>query len=94
MYQSVVNMLCTTRVMVVEASQLLGSFDKRLRQYAARKLIKAGVNLRRGMVKEAHAEHIVLQVLPLLLPLLLLLSKAPLCPHNCKGALLASLHVS
>ncbi len=48
--------------MVVEASQLLGSFDKRLRQYAARKLIKAGVHLRRGMVKEAYAQHLVLQV--------------------------------
>lgn len=50
------------RVVVVEASQLLGSFDRRLRQYAANKLIKAGVSLRRGMVKQAFEKHIVLQV--------------------------------
>jgi NADH:ubiquinone reductase (non-electrogenic) len=49
------------RVVVIEASQLLGSFDRRLRQYAANKLIKSGVTLRRGMVKEAFKDHVVLQ---------------------------------
>jgi NADH dehydrogenase FAD-containing subunit len=49
-------------VVVIEASQLLGSFDRRLRQYAANKLIKSGVTLRRGMVKEAFEDHVVLQV--------------------------------
>ena len=58
------------RVVVIEASQLLGSFDRRLRQYAANKLIKSGVTLRRGMVKEAFKDHVVLQVLatPCMLP--------------------------
>lgn len=50
------------RVVVIEASQLLGSFDRRLRQYAANKLIKSGVTLRRGMVKEAFKDHVSLQV--------------------------------
>ena len=50
------------RVVVIEASKLLGSFDRRLRQYAANKLIKSGVTLRRGMVKEAFKDHVVLQV--------------------------------
>jgi NADH dehydrogenase FAD-containing subunit len=58
-------------VVVIEASQLLGSFDRRLRQYAANKLIKSGVTLRRGMVKEAFKDHVVLQVpaTPCMLPL-------------------------
>jgi hypothetical protein len=33
------------RLTLIEASELLGSFDARLREYAARKLIKAGVHL-------------------------------------------------
>lgn len=50
------------RVVLVEAAQMLGSFDVRLRQYAASKLIKAGVQLKKGMVKEMFAQHVVLQV--------------------------------
>ena len=36
---------CLCRVTLVEAQELLGSFDGRLRQYAARKLTRAGVHL-------------------------------------------------
>eukprot|EP00208_Stichococcus_sp_RCC1054_P000285 CAMPEP_0206135826 /NCGR_PEP_ID=MMETSP1473-20131121/1091_1 /ASSEMBLY_ACC=CAM_ASM_001109 /TAXON_ID=1461547 /ORGANISM="Stichococcus sp, Strain RCC1054" /LENGTH=532 /DNA_ID=CAMNT_0053527941 /DNA_START=118 /DNA_END=1716 /DNA_ORIENTATION=- len=50
-----------SRVVLVEAAQMLGSFDVRLRQYAAGKLIKAGVQLKKGMVKEMFAQHVVLQ---------------------------------
>eukprot|EP00891_Asterochloris_glomerata_P000602 jgi/Astpho2/602/fgenesh1_pg.00013_%23_29_t len=45
------------RVTLVEAQELLGSFDGRLRQYAARKLTRAGVHLVQGMVKEVHPKH-------------------------------------
>ena len=36
-----------TRVTLVEARELLGSFDASLREYAARKLIQGGVLLRK-----------------------------------------------
>ncbi len=50
------------RVVLVEAAQMLGNFDVRLRQYAAGKLIKAGVHLKKGMVKQMFPQHVVLQV--------------------------------
>lgn len=43
---------CCHQVTLIEADQLLGSFDARLREYAARKLVAAGVHLTRGIVKE------------------------------------------
>lgn len=39
------------RVTLVEAMQLLGSFDARLREYAARTLHRQGIRLMQGMVK-------------------------------------------
>ncbi|WIA14591.1 hypothetical protein OEZ85_003105 [Tetradesmus obliquus] len=39
------------RVTVVEAKELLGTFDGSLREYAARKLVAQGVKLRKGVVK-------------------------------------------
>lgn len=39
------------RVTVIEAKELLGTFDGSLREYAARKLVAQGVKLRRGVVK-------------------------------------------
>lgn len=50
------------RVTVVEAREVLGSFDASLRQYAARKLIRRGVALRKGVVKGVTAREITLQV--------------------------------
>ena len=41
---------------------MLGNFDVRLRQYAAGKLMKAGVHLKKGMVKQMFPQHVVLQV--------------------------------
>lgn len=55
------------RVTLVEANQLLGSFDARLREYAAGKLSRAGVHLVKAVVKEVRAEEVELvdgQVLP------------------------------
>ncbi|KAF6256151.1 pyridine nucleotide-disulfide oxidoreductase-domain-containing protein, partial [Scenedesmus sp. NREL 46B-D3] len=43
------------RVTVVEAKELLGTFDGSLREYAARKLVAQGVKLRKGVVK--HVEE-------------------------------------
>ncbi|KAI7835537.1 hypothetical protein COHA_010565 [Chlorella ohadii] len=40
------------RVTIIEANELLGSFDASLREYTARKLTKAGVQLVKGVVKE------------------------------------------
>ncbi|KAL4857936.1 Internal alternative NAD(P)H-ubiquinone oxidoreductase A2 [Chlorella vulgaris] len=40
------------RITIVEANELLGSFDTRLREYTARKLVKEGVQLIRGVVKQ------------------------------------------
>ena len=47
---------------LIEAKELLGSFDTSLREYAARKLIKRGVILRKGVVKQVTATTIQLQV--------------------------------
>ncbi|CAK0752207.1 hypothetical protein CVIRNUC_002128 [Coccomyxa viridis] len=49
------------RVTIVEGMQLLGSFDARLREYAATKLHKQGVSLVKSMVKEVREGSLVLQ---------------------------------
>ena len=51
-------------VTLIEANELLGSFDARLREYAARKLAKQGVQLVRGVVKEVREGAIELQGAP------------------------------
>ncbi|KAK6917480.1 FAD/NAD(P)-binding domain [Dillenia turbinata] len=48
------------RVTIIEASEILSSFDAGLREYAAKHLNKYGVNVMRGVVKEVHPEKIVL----------------------------------
>ncbi|KAG2447458.1 hypothetical protein HYH02_007781 [Chlamydomonas schloesseri] len=49
------------RVTLVEARELLGSFDASLREYAARKLIRRGVVLRKGVVHEVTPREVVLK---------------------------------
>ncbi|KAG2422820.1 hypothetical protein HXX76_015764 [Chlamydomonas incerta] len=49
------------RVTLVEARELLGSFDASLREYAARKLIRRGVVLRKGVVHELTPREVVLK---------------------------------
>eukprot|EP00887_Chlorella_sp_A99_P006679 scaffold3.g6679.t1 len=44
------------RITLVEASELLGSFDPHLREYAARNLVKAGVHLIKGVVRDKEIE--------------------------------------
>lgn len=53
--------LLPLQITVVEAHELLGSFDARLREYAARKLVRAGVHLTRGVVKEVRHHELELQ---------------------------------
>lgn len=48
------------RVTLIEANEILSSFDVGLRQYATKHLRKCGVRLVRGVVKEVHAKKIVL----------------------------------
>ncbi|KAL9662757.1 hypothetical protein QQ045_027591 [Rhodiola kirilowii] len=48
------------RVTLIEANEILSSFDVGLRQYATYHLTKAGVNFMRGVVKEVHPKKIVL----------------------------------
>nr|XP_011460270.1 PREDICTED: internal alternative NAD(P)H-ubiquinone oxidoreductase A1, mitochondrial-like [Fragaria vesca subsp. vesca] len=48
------------KVTLIEANEILSSFDVGLRQYATNHLTKCGVNLMRGVVKEVHAKKIVL----------------------------------
>jgi NADH:ubiquinone reductase (non-electrogenic) len=52
----------SSQITIVEANELLGSFDTRLREYTARKLVKEGVQLIRGVVKQVSADMIELQV--------------------------------
>jgi NADH:ubiquinone reductase (non-electrogenic) len=47
---------------VIEAREVLGSFDASLREYAARKLVRQGVQLRKGVVKTMNDTTISLQV--------------------------------
>ncbi|KAF8061375.1 NDA1 [Scenedesmus sp. PABB004] len=48
------------RVTVIEAKELLGSFDGSLREYAARKLVAQGVKLRKGVVRCVEAQSLTL----------------------------------
>jgi NADH:ubiquinone reductase (non-electrogenic) len=50
------------QITLIEANELLGSFDARLREYAARNLVKAGVQLLKGVVKQVRETEIELQV--------------------------------
>ncbi|XP_057419976.1 internal alternative NAD(P)H-ubiquinone oxidoreductase A1, mitochondrial-like [Lotus japonicus] len=47
-------------VTLIEANEILSSFDVSLRQYATKHLTKSGVHLMRGIVKEVHPKKIVL----------------------------------
>nr|XP_043626873.1 internal alternative NAD(P)H-ubiquinone oxidoreductase A1, mitochondrial-like [Erigeron canadensis] len=48
------------RVTLIEANEILSSFDVRLRQYALKHLTKYGVRLVRGVVKEVHPKKLIL----------------------------------
>ncbi|RDX69340.1 Internal alternative NAD(P)H-ubiquinone oxidoreductase A1, mitochondrial [Mucuna pruriens] len=48
------------RVTLIEANEILSSFDDRLRHYATKQLTKSGVRLVRGVVKDVKAQKIVL----------------------------------
>ncbi|KAI6705010.1 hypothetical protein NL676_007972 [Syzygium grande] len=48
------------KVTLIEANEILSSFDVGLRQYAINHLTRSGVHLKRGVVKEVHAKKIVL----------------------------------
>lgn len=47
-------------VTLIEANEILSSFDDRLRRYAMRQLTKSGVRLVRGVVKDVQTEKIIL----------------------------------
>ncbi|XP_078180392.1 internal alternative NAD(P)H-ubiquinone oxidoreductase A2, mitochondrial-like [Carex rostrata] len=47
-------------VTLIEANEILSSFDIRLRQYAVKQLTKSGVRLVRGVVKDVQGEKIIL----------------------------------
>ncbi|CAJ2678449.1 unnamed protein product [Trifolium pratense] len=47
-------------VTLIEANEILSSFDVSLRQYATKHLTKSGVRLMRGVVKEVHPKKIIL----------------------------------
>lgn len=47
-------------VTLIEANEILSSFDDRLRTYATKQLTKSGVRLVRGVVKDVLAEKIIL----------------------------------
>ncbi|KAI3832953.1 hypothetical protein MKW98_025837 [Papaver atlanticum] len=47
-------------VTLIEANEILSSFDVGLREYATNQLTKCGVRLMRGIVKEVHEKKIVL----------------------------------
>lgn len=49
------------RITLIEADQLLSSFDSKLREYAALKLTRAGVHLVKGIVKEVRAKELELK---------------------------------
>ncbi|KAG4923632.1 Internal alternative NAD(P)H-ubiquinone oxidoreductase A1, mitochondrial [Glycine soja] len=48
------------RVTLIEANEILSSFDDRLRRYATKQLTKSGVRLVRGIVKDVKPQKIVL----------------------------------
>ncbi|KAK1396715.1 Internal alternative NAD(P)H-ubiquinone oxidoreductase A2, mitochondrial [Heracleum sosnowskyi] len=47
-------------VTLIEANEILSSFDDRLRKYATKQLTKSGVRLVRGIVKDVQPQNIVL----------------------------------
>ncbi|KAK8601680.1 hypothetical protein V6N13_058635 [Hibiscus sabdariffa] len=47
-------------VTLIEAKDILSSFDDRLRHYAIKQLTKSGVRLVRGIVKDVKPEHVIL----------------------------------
>ncbi|WOK96673.1 internal alternative NAD(P)H-ubiquinone oxidoreductase A2, mitochondrial [Canna indica] len=47
-------------VTLIEANEILSSFDVRLRQYATKQLTKSGVRLVRGLVKDVQPKKVVL----------------------------------
>ncbi|KAG6506915.1 internal alternative NAD(P)H-ubiquinone oxidoreductase A2, mitochondrial-like [Zingiber officinale] len=47
-------------VTLIEANEILSSFDVRLRQYATKQLTKSGVRLMRGIVKDVRPEKVIL----------------------------------
>ncbi|KAK7368960.1 hypothetical protein VNO80_10993 [Phaseolus coccineus] len=47
-------------VTLIEANEILSSFDVSLRQYATKHLTKSGVRLKRGVVKEVQSKEIIL----------------------------------
>uniref|UniRef100_A0A1D1ZBY4 NADH:ubiquinone reductase (non-electrogenic) n=1 Tax=Anthurium amnicola TaxID=1678845 RepID=A0A1D1ZBY4_9ARAE len=47
-------------VTLIEANEILSSFDVRLRQYATKQLTKSGVRLVRGVVKDVQPQRIIL----------------------------------
>eukprot|EP01025_Chloroclados_australasicus_P067241 TRINITY_DN9298_c0_g1_i1.p1 TRINITY_DN9298_c0_g1~~TRINITY_DN9298_c0_g1_i1.p1 ORF type:complete len:583 (+),score=66.39 TRINITY_DN9298_c0_g1_i1:182-1750(+) len=49
------------KVTLIEAAELLGSFDGSLREYAARRLTKLGVRLVQGVVKEVREKEVELK---------------------------------
>nr|XP_016465062.1 PREDICTED: internal alternative NAD(P)H-ubiquinone oxidoreductase A1, mitochondrial isoform X2 [Nicotiana tabacum] len=48
------------RVTLIEANEILSSFDDRLRVYATKQLTKSGVRLVRGLVQDVQPEKIIL----------------------------------
>ena len=53
---------CRSQITLVEATEVLGSFDVRLREYTVRKLTKSGIHLLKGVVREVRRDEIELQV--------------------------------
>ena len=53
--------LASPQITLIEANELLGSFDARLRLYTASQLVKQGVHLVKGIVKEARETELELQ---------------------------------
>jgi len=49
------------RVTIIEAKEILGTFDYSLREYAAQKMSKRGVRLHRGIVQKVEAGKLTLQ---------------------------------
>jgi hypothetical protein len=49
------------QVTLVESGEILGAFDRNLRDYAAKTLKKNGVVIKRGVVKEVQKDCIVLR---------------------------------
>ncbi|XP_043725025.1 internal alternative NAD(P)H-ubiquinone oxidoreductase A2, mitochondrial-like [Telopea speciosissima] len=47
-------------VTLIEANEILSSFDDRLRQYASKQLTKSGVRLVRGIVKDVQPQKVIL----------------------------------